>query len=210
MRPGSLHSEQRWHHFRGRRSGPTPAPRNPPLWHGRTAAGLRRRTVDPRRCIADAGAGAIAASVPARACRWCGASPAEVPVQHPCGRALLLRVCGIYTHHRRRSNPDQYGYNVACLEGIDPFALGLFRSATGQPPVRPHRLGRVRRGGVAIFCQGAMPLRPARAGRFSQGRRDVVASSTGRKGSTAGPEMVEQPHGRSPGTGTIKTRPGWA
>lgn len=33
-------------------------------------------------------------------------------------------VCGIYTHHRRRSNPDQYGYNVACLEGTDPFALG--------------------------------------------------------------------------------------
>jgi hypothetical protein len=33
-------------------------------------------------------------------------------------------VCGIYTHHRRRSNPSQYGYNVACLEGVDPFELG--------------------------------------------------------------------------------------
>jgi hypothetical protein len=33
-------------------------------------------------------------------------------------------VCGIYTHHRRRSNPEEYGYNVACLEGIDPFELG--------------------------------------------------------------------------------------
>ncbi|MGK5011141.1 GFA family protein [Janthinobacterium sp. MDB2-8] len=29
--------------------------------------------------------------------------------------------CGIYTHHQRRSNPDQYGVNVACLEGISPF-----------------------------------------------------------------------------------------
>lgn len=29
--------------------------------------------------------------------------------------------CGIYTHHRRRSNPDQLGVNVACLEGISPF-----------------------------------------------------------------------------------------
>jgi len=29
--------------------------------------------------------------------------------------------CGIYTHHQRRSNPDQYGINVACLEGISPF-----------------------------------------------------------------------------------------
>ena len=30
-------------------------------------------------------------------------------------------VCGIYTHHKRRSNPDQLGVNVACLEGISPF-----------------------------------------------------------------------------------------
>ena len=30
-------------------------------------------------------------------------------------------VCGIYTHHRRRSNPDEYGVNVACLEGLSPF-----------------------------------------------------------------------------------------
>ena len=33
-------------------------------------------------------------------------------------------VCGIYTHHQRRSRPDEYGFNVACLEGVDPFALG--------------------------------------------------------------------------------------
>lgn len=33
-------------------------------------------------------------------------------------------VCGIYTHHQRRSNPSEFGFNVACLEGIDPFALG--------------------------------------------------------------------------------------
>lgn len=29
--------------------------------------------------------------------------------------------CGIYTHHQRRSNPNQFGINVACLEGISPF-----------------------------------------------------------------------------------------
>ena len=29
--------------------------------------------------------------------------------------------CGIYTHHQRRSHTDQYGVNVACLEGISPF-----------------------------------------------------------------------------------------
>jgi len=32
--------------------------------------------------------------------------------------------CGIYTHHQRRSNPDQYGFNVACLEGINPLKIG--------------------------------------------------------------------------------------
>ena len=29
--------------------------------------------------------------------------------------------CGIYTHHQRRSNLDEYGVNVACLEGVSPF-----------------------------------------------------------------------------------------
>ena len=33
-------------------------------------------------------------------------------------------ICGIYTHHRRRSNPNQFGFNVACLEGINPYELG--------------------------------------------------------------------------------------
>lgn len=30
-------------------------------------------------------------------------------------------VCGIYTHHRRRSNADQLSINVACLAGVSPF-----------------------------------------------------------------------------------------
>lgn len=33
----------------------------------------------------------------------------------------FCRNCGIYTHHRRRSNPLEYGVNVACLDGISPF-----------------------------------------------------------------------------------------
>ncbi|NVD07810.1 GFA family protein [Vibrio sp. JPW-9-11-11] len=33
-------------------------------------------------------------------------------------------VCGIYTHHQRRSFPDEYGYNVGCLTGVNPFELG--------------------------------------------------------------------------------------
>jgi hypothetical protein len=34
---------------------------------------------------------------------------------HFCSR------CGIYTHHKRRSNPDQLGINAACLEQVSPF-----------------------------------------------------------------------------------------
>jgi len=36
----------------------------------------------------------------------------------------FCKTCGIYTHHQRRSNPSQYGINVACLEGINPRDLG--------------------------------------------------------------------------------------
>ena len=32
--------------------------------------------------------------------------------------------CGIYTHHRRRSNPNEYGVNVGALEGVNPSELG--------------------------------------------------------------------------------------
>ena len=31
--------------------------------------------------------------------------------------------CGIYTHHRRRSNPKQYGFNIGCLDGVQPTDL---------------------------------------------------------------------------------------
>lgn len=32
--------------------------------------------------------------------------------------------CGIYTHHRRRSNPEEYGVNVGAIEGVNPRNLG--------------------------------------------------------------------------------------
>lgn len=37
---------------------------------------------------------------------------------------FFCSVCGIYTHHQRRSNPSEYGFNVACLDGVNPFELG--------------------------------------------------------------------------------------
>lgn len=40
-------------------------------------------------------------------------------------------VCGIYTHHKRRSNPDQFSVNVACIEGVNPFELGDIPTTDG-------------------------------------------------------------------------------
>lgn len=36
----------------------------------------------------------------------------------------FCRICGIYTHHQRRSNPQEYGVNLGGLEGINPRDLG--------------------------------------------------------------------------------------
>lgn len=52
--------------------------------------------------------------------------------------------CGIYTHHQRRSNQNQYGVNVACLTGVSPFDFAevpvmdgvSHPSDTGQPARR--------------------------------------------------------------------------
>lgn len=39
-------------------------------------------------------------------------------------RHYFCSVCGIYTHHQRRKAPDEYGYNIACIEGIEIESLG--------------------------------------------------------------------------------------
>lgn len=40
-------------------------------------------------------------------------------------------VCGNYTHHRRRSHPNEYGVSVGALEGVDPAALGEIEWSDG-------------------------------------------------------------------------------
>ena len=40
-------------------------------------------------------------------------------------------VCGIYTHHRRRSNPNEFGVNVGALIGINPKDLGEIQWVDG-------------------------------------------------------------------------------
>ncbi len=46
-------------------------------------------------------------------------------------RHYFCSICGIYTHHQRRSNPDEYGYNIGCLEGVDPTHLEPVRVSDG-------------------------------------------------------------------------------
>ena len=60
-------------------------------------------------------------------------------------------VCGIYTHHKRRSNPDQLGINVACLEGVSPFDFAELIVFDGErhPSDDPQRRSRV--AGVLRF-----------------------------------------------------------
>lgn len=53
--------------------------------------------------------------------------------------------CGIYTHHQRRSNPEQYGVNVACLTGLSPFDFDVVpvNEGTLHPTDRPANAGPV-------------------------------------------------------------------
>ncbi|MEL6607789.1 MAG: GFA family protein [Pseudomonadota bacterium] len=38
----------------------------------------------------------------------------------------FCKTCGIYTHHRRRSDPNVYGVNIGCIDGVDPSELEPF------------------------------------------------------------------------------------
>ena len=34
---------------------------------------------------------------------------------------FFCKTCGIYTHHRRRSDPTECGINLGCIEGAEPW-----------------------------------------------------------------------------------------
>ena len=69
--------------------------------------------------------GAIAASVPLAGIKILSGEEALTLYQFNTKTAkhYFCSNCGIYTHHQRRSNPTQYGFNVACLEGINPLTI---------------------------------------------------------------------------------------
>ena len=84
--------------------------------------------VDPRRCDCSLcrRRGAIVASVPLSGIKLVQGAEALKLYQFNTNTAkhFFCVHCGVYTHHQRRSNPGQYGYNVACLDGVNPFELG--------------------------------------------------------------------------------------
>jgi hypothetical protein len=60
-------------------------------------------------------------------------------------------VCGIYTHHRRRSDPDELGINVACLEGVSPFDFAQVTVHDGERHPSDDPRGRLRIAGTLAF-----------------------------------------------------------
>ena len=56
--------------------------------------------------------------------------------------------CGIYTHHQRRFDPNQYAVNVACLDGVSPFDFAAVPVVDGHNHPRDTGAAEVRVIGV--------------------------------------------------------------
>lgn len=83
--------------------------------------------VDLRRCDCSMSRrrGAIAASVPLSGIRILRGEANLKLYQFNTRTAkhYFCSECGIYTYHHRRSDPSQYGFNVACLAGINLLTI---------------------------------------------------------------------------------------
>ena len=66
---------------------------------------------------------------------------------------FFCSICGIYTHHQRRSNTDQYSFNVGCLEGLDPFEVAEVTVYDGV-----HHPRDFAGGGVAVAKRVRIPI----------------------------------------------------
>jgi hypothetical protein len=83
--------------------------------------------IDLRRCDCSLcrRRGAIAASVPLSGINIVkGADALKLyEFNTKTAKHYFCTNCGSDTHHQRRSNPSQYGFNVACLVGINPLKI---------------------------------------------------------------------------------------
>ena len=67
--------------------------------------------------------GAVAAAVAMGGIRFTSGEDVLTSYRFNTGAAqhFFCSRCGIYTHHQRRSDPNTYAVNVACLDGVSPF-----------------------------------------------------------------------------------------
>lgn len=90
------------------------------------ALNLPNGLVDMRRCDCSmcSRRGTIAATVPLEDLEVVKGADSLSLYQFRTNTAkhYFCKICGIYTHHQRRSHPNTYGINIACIEGVDPYA----------------------------------------------------------------------------------------
>ncbi|MDB6052011.1 MAG: aldehyde-activating protein [Pseudomonas sp.] len=97
---------------------------------------LPNGVVDPKRCNCSLckRRGAVMGTVPLTALRILKGAHVlrsyRFNTQQACH--YFCSICGVYTHHTRRSDPSQYAYNVGCLDGVDPNDLGLLPLSNGR------------------------------------------------------------------------------
>jgi hypothetical protein len=64
---------------------------------------------------------------------------------HFCSR------CGIHLFHQRRFNPEQYGVNTACLEGVSPYDFAEVPVFDGQDHPKDRGGGKMAIAGVMRY-----------------------------------------------------------
>ncbi len=83
---------------------------------------------DPRRCDCSIcrRKGAIVISVPLADLRILEGEEKLTLYQSGTKTAkhYFCSICGIYTHHQRRSKPNEFGVNVGCIEGVNLREIG--------------------------------------------------------------------------------------
>lgn len=97
---------------------------------------LPKGLIDPRHCTCSMcrRRGAIVASVPLSGLKVTSGKEQLSLYQFNTKTAkhYFCSVCGIYTHHQRRSNPNEFSFNIGCLEGVEnPFELEPVRVLDG-------------------------------------------------------------------------------
>lgn len=92
--------------------------------------------VDPKRCNCSLckRRGAVMGTVPETALRVVKGAEVLTSYRFNTLQAChyFCAVCGVYTHHTRRSDPTQMAYNLGCLDGVEPTDLGQLPLSNGS------------------------------------------------------------------------------